>query len=474
MSIFRLIAFSFMLAASNSFGMTMREYDPIGTQPVVITPQGKVLSLYKESHALLISASKYSATTSNGWRDLPSTESELDLLAIELRRHGFRVVRVIDPTGEELGRVIRDFASQRGWEADNRLIIMFSGHGYTNKNNQMGYLVPVDAVSPQRSLSDFLRKALPIKQLELTALEIESRHALFIFDSCFSGSIFARRGDIGQPDKRGNTPSERWRYLSQKSREPVRQFVAAGGPDEQLPGKSVFVPLLLQALKGAATKQADGYVTGKEIGTWIEQMLPSINPSQTPHSDVIRDPGFIFGDMIFQISLDQDRQNSKPDGLLSNVTPSSELFSPQMPSQRTEGRNGANRGEQGIKQVDNVEWSWPSGGKLTQFFDDVNNRGITIENTSGSPVFAAAAGKVVYVGSGLRGYGNLIIVKHNAVYLTAYAHNSELLVKEGAVVRRGDRIASMGSTDSDKTGLHFEIRKQGKPVDPLPYLPSIK
>ncbi len=104
-------------------------------------------------------------------------------------------------------------------------------------------------------------------------------------------------------------------------------------------------------------------------------------------------------------------------------------------------------------------------------FDDARSKGLAIAGKVGDPVMAAADGRVVYAGSGLRGYGNLVIVKHNATYLTAYAHNQTLLVKEDQAVRRGQKIAEMGSTDSDRVQLHFEIRKQGKPIDPARLLP---
>jgi len=126
---------------------------------------------------------------------------------------------------------------------------------------------------------------------------------------------------------------------------------------------------------------------------------------------------------------------------------------------------------------DAVDWTWPTGGKvLTQFVDGgagkESNKGIDIAGRAGEPVQAAAAGKVVYAGSGLRGYGNLVIVRHNATYLSAYAHNSKILVKEGQAVTRGQKIAEIGSSDADQPKLHFEIRFQGKPVDPLKYLPE--
>jgi lipoprotein NlpD len=104
-------------------------------------------------------------------------------------------------------------------------------------------------------------------------------------------------------------------------------------------------------------------------------------------------------------------------------------------------------------------------------FDDAKSRGLAITGKAGDPVLAAADGRVVYAGSALRGYGNLVIVKHNATYLTAYAHNQTLLVKEDQVVRRGQKIAEMGSSDAERVQLHFEIRRLGKPVDPARLLP---
>lgn len=104
-------------------------------------------------------------------------------------------------------------------------------------------------------------------------------------------------------------------------------------------------------------------------------------------------------------------------------------------------------------------------------FDEQKNKGLDIGGKAGDPVLAAADGRVVYAGAGLRGYGNLIILKHNNTYLSAYAHNQTLLVKEDQTVRKGQKIAEMGSSDSDRVKLHFEIRRQGKPVDPARYLP---
>jgi lipoprotein NlpD len=121
---------------------------------------------------------------------------------------------------------------------------------------------------------------------------------------------------------------------------------------------------------------------------------------------------------------------------------------------------------------EDINWAWPASGPVAAGFDEVKSKGLAITGKAGDPVLAAADGRVVYAGSGLRGYGNLIIVKHNATFLTAYAHNQTLLVKEDQAVRRGQKIAEMGASDSDRVQLHFEIRRQGKPVDPAKLLPA--
>ncbi len=121
---------------------------------------------------------------------------------------------------------------------------------------------------------------------------------------------------------------------------------------------------------------------------------------------------------------------------------------------------------------DEPSWGWPAAGSVSAGFDEQRNKGLAFNGKAGDPVVAAADGRVVYAGSGLRGYGNLVIIKHNATYLTAYAHNQALLVKEDQAVRKGQKIAEMGSTDADQVKLHFEVRKQGKPIDPAKLLPS--
>ncbi|MBI3349704.1 MAG: peptidoglycan DD-metalloendopeptidase family protein [Burkholderiales bacterium] len=121
---------------------------------------------------------------------------------------------------------------------------------------------------------------------------------------------------------------------------------------------------------------------------------------------------------------------------------------------------------------DALAWGWPVTQSVSAGFDEQRNKGLDFAGKPGDPVLAVADGRVVYAGSGLRGYGNLVIIKHNNTYLTAYAHNRAMLVEQDQVVRKGQRIAEMGSTESDTVKLHFEVRKLGKPVDPAKLLPA--
>lgn len=122
--------------------------------------------------------------------------------------------------------------------------------------------------------------------------------------------------------------------------------------------------------------------------------------------------------------------------------------------------------------ADDVSFVWPAQGTVVAGFDEAKNKGVAIAGRVGDPIIAAADGRVVYAGAGLRGYGNLIILKHNNTFLTAYAHNQALLVREDQAVRQGQKIAEMGSSDADRVKLHFEVRRLGKPVDPMGYLPK--
>lgn len=133
--------------------------------------------------------------------------------------------------------------------------------------------------------------------------------------------------------------------------------------------------------------------------------------------------------------------------------------------------NSGARKPAGSKKAGGIDWVWPTDGRVQDHFSE-KSRGVGISGGVNQPVHASASGTVVYSGSGLRGYGNLVIIKHDDTYLSAYGHNSKVLVREGERVVRGQKIAEMGRTDNGSTKLHFEIRKQGQPVNPMEFLPA--
>lgn len=163
-----------------------------------------------------------------------------------------------------------------------------------------------------------------------------------------------------------------------------------------------------------------------------------------------------------------------------NVNPYSKTGNkPPLPANKNNSNRQENKTEKVAGGTSKVQpwavpqWRWPAAGPLIATFQGSNalNKGIDLGGKLGEPVLAAATGQVVYSGSGLRGYGKLLIVKHSETFLSAYAHNDRLLVKEGDFVKVGHRIADMGSSGTDRVKLHFEIRRDGTPVDPLKFLP---
>ncbi len=140
-------------------------------------------------------------------------------------------------------------------------------------------------------------------------------------------------------------------------------------------------------------------------------------------------------------------------------------------SAATEAKPDVTKPAEKIADENAVEWGWPAVGKILTKFSDTS-KGLDISGSIGQPVLSAASGKVVYSGNGLRGYGKMVIIKHNTTYLSAYAHNSQIVVKEGQDVVKGQKIAEMGNSDTDSVMLHFEIRKLGQPIDPEKFLPA--
>ena len=294
----KLLALVSLTAYLSSSSVLKAEND---SKSIEITDEeGKPTIIYKESHALVIWAGNY-----QHWSRLNNVEVESKQVVNALEQRGFKVTTVGNPTGEELRGAIKNFIDNYGYEPDNRLVIFFSGHGHT-RNRTKGYLVPIDAPDPtsRRNERDFLRVALPMQQIITWARLIEANHVLFVFDSCFSGTVFKQRAS--------QTPN---RYILDVIAKPVRQFLTAGDADEEVPAKSVFTPLFIRALNGEAdTIKQDGYVTGNELGNYLRQNLKEYDTQQTPQFGTIRDPDLDQGDIVF-------RSLAKPPSPLPNPSP---------------------------------------------------------------------------------------------------------------------------------------------------------
>jgi len=249
--------------------------------------QGQQVGLYRESHALLIGVSDYSG----GWPDLENIPRELDTVQATLEVQGFQVTRQHDPDSRELRRAIEDFISRHGRQRENRLLFFFSGHGHTMEKGyrrEMGYLVPADAPHPDRDRNGFLNNAVSMNQVLTWARDIDAKHAMFLFDSCFSGSVFKARNLPGQPP-----------HISRLTDKPVRMFITAGNAGETVPAVSVFAPAFVDALQyRLGDLDKDGFVTGMELGIYLQGKVAK-HADQTPQFGKIRDFELSQGDFVF-------------------------------------------------------------------------------------------------------------------------------------------------------------------------------
>jgi len=215
-------------------------------------------------------------------------------------------------------------------------------------------------------------------------------------------------------------------------------------------GKQLKLKLAPQAVVVVPLKPATA-VEGKPLGSDVASVKAQPKPLKLPYSEQA------------QARLENPPSPAavpKPEPSVAKLAKPDDKPLPAEPTKEIVGEDD-----------EQIDWGWPANGKvIAGFADGQNAKGVDIGGKSGQPVLASAPGKVVYSGSGLRGYGKLIIIKHNKTYLSAYAHNSHILVKEGQAVMKGQKIAEMGDTDADQVKLHFEIRRLGKPVDPTKYL----
>jgi caspase domain-containing protein len=255
---------------------------PVGAQPA-----SEVSRLYDGSYALLIGVSQYDARK---WAPLSRIPGEIDRLSAVLVSHGFRVTPV---TGRADARAVKGaiekFINDYGYQPKARLVVFFAGHGYTRRDGQMGYIVPSDAPHPTDDERGFLRTAIAMQQFDTWARTVEARHVMFIFDSCFSGSIFLTRGSAARDP----------RPLSRILAEPARLFLTAGGSTDTVPAESVFTPLLVRGLQGEADTNRDGLITGTELGLWVQQESIAFDSNQTPLFGKVRNPDLERGDIVF-------------------------------------------------------------------------------------------------------------------------------------------------------------------------------
>jgi hypothetical protein len=255
----------------------------------VVGSNGIALTSFSNSYALVIGESRYT----NGWPALPGVTG--DTLAIKrlLEEQGFSVQILENVTSRDLRAGIENFFNRYGYDKDVRLLIYYAGHGQTLKldnTRDMGYIVPIDAPVPTRDETGFKRLAIAMQQFDTWAKQIESRHVLFMFDSCFSGSIFATsRAAPG--------------IIDYKIANPVRQFIASGGADEMVPDVSIFRRQVEAGLRNReADYNKDGYVSGSELGDFLQSTVVNYtNNSQHPQYGKIRDPNLDKGDFVFEV-----------------------------------------------------------------------------------------------------------------------------------------------------------------------------
>ncbi|MCK4943580.1 MAG: caspase family protein [Candidatus Aminicenantes bacterium] len=257
-----------------------------GIELLIKDKSGKKVGFYQKSHALIIGVSDYTG----GWPDIESIPDEIKKLKRSLSDHGFKLQIIMDPDSKKLFQAYTLFINQHGYNPDNRLLFFFCGHGYSRQAGKKGYLVPADAPDPRKDEIGFLRKALNMTQILTWSRQIESRHALFLFDSCFSGTIFKTRALPSQPP-----------HITDLTSRPIRQFITAGSAGEEVPARSVFTPSFIRGINGQADLNKDGYVTGTELGIFLHDTVVNYRKGQTPQYGKIKDPDLDEGDFVFQI-----------------------------------------------------------------------------------------------------------------------------------------------------------------------------
>jgi uncharacterized caspase-like protein len=250
----------------------------------ITTKTGKNVILYENSYALIIGNSEYQK---GGWGNLPGVKDDITAVNEILCQHGFKVEIAKNLTSDNFKVRIEKFIKDYGKAANNRILLYYAGHGYKRKSNgdsrEIGYVVPVDAPNPDQF--EFVNYAVTMDTIENYAKEIQSKHALFVFDNCFSGKLVNRNPIV--------VPSE----INEQIGGAVRQFLTSGSSEQEVPDESNFRRLFVRGLKGEADQNGDGYTTTTELAFFIQAQLK--NTPQSPQYGKINDPNLNQGDFTF-------------------------------------------------------------------------------------------------------------------------------------------------------------------------------
>ncbi|MBW2344715.1 MAG: caspase family protein [Deltaproteobacteria bacterium] len=282
---FLMYAFLFLLPTALMSSSTSIAGAPGIPGVKVVTRHGEKIDIYKDYHALVMGVGSY-----RKWPKLPNAVADAKEVAAGLKNLGFHVKLVLDPTYREMKSALKEMIHKMGSEADRAVLFYYAGNGYTQKlpdKTRMGYIIPTDCPLLEEDSLGFAGHAISMKDIESASLLISSRHVIMLFDSCFSMSLFALFRAV--PDD-----------ITKKSALPVRQFITAGRENETMPDKSIFKRCFLKGLYGDADSNDDGYITGSELGMYLQQGVPDYTKRrQHPQYAKINNPDFDTGDFIF-------------------------------------------------------------------------------------------------------------------------------------------------------------------------------
>lgn len=267
------------------------------------------IPLYSGYYALVAGCGEYRG----GWPGLPNPVNDARQVGDALSRLGWEVKRLEDPDWKTLRRELNRLIVGPGKDPDRAILFWYAGHGHTlteSGGRKLGYIVPVDAPDPDEDELGFMEKGISMRQIETVAKRIRSRHVVMLFDSCFSGAIFQ------------TVRSQLSLYIDEKVKKPVRQFITAGTDSEQVPDASVFKTVFLQGItEGYADRNKDGYVTGMEIGDYIQKQVVNYSrKAQHPQFGMINDPMMDKGDFVFVL---KSQPTAQPGPILPPVSPAS-------------------------------------------------------------------------------------------------------------------------------------------------------